>query len=113
MPKLVVLLLLLGVRQNLIGLGGLLEFILRCGVAGILVGVELNRKLAVCLFNLLGRASSGYSQYGVVIALTRGISFLGLRRPWHIELFYRPRGSPSRAHPRRNLLKLQKGRGRW
>ena len=67
--ELVVVAALVGVAQDLVGLGGLLELLFRFLVAGILVGVELEGLLAVRLLDLFARGVLVHAQHFVVVAL--------------------------------------------
>ena len=66
-PKLVVNLPLLGIAQNIVGLGERLELLLRALVAGIDVGMVLARKFAERFANVLGRGGLLYAKGGVVV----------------------------------------------
>ena len=66
--ELVVLLTLLGVVQHLVSLGGLLECLLGCLVAGVAVGVVFDGQLAVGLLDVVFRGVLGDAQYLVVIS---------------------------------------------
>ena len=58
---------LVGIAENTIGFGGEFEFLLRFGVAGILVGMILHRHLAVgALERLLGHRAI-HSQHFVIV----------------------------------------------
>lgn len=67
--KLVVLLALLRVVEHVVGLGGLLEFLLGRRVARVAVGVILDGELAVGLLDVGLRGVLGEAQYLVVVSL--------------------------------------------
>ena len=72
--KLVVAGALIGVAEHIISLGSLLEFLLGSFFLGIafallLVGVVLNRQLAIGLFQVIGRGVLIHAQHLVVISL--------------------------------------------
>ena len=66
---LVVALALVGVREDRVGLGGLLELLLGLLVPGVLVRVELHGQLAVGLLDLVEGGFFAYAQYFIVVAL--------------------------------------------
>ena len=70
----VVLLALLGVAEDVVRLGDLLEALLGLLVAGVLVGVVLARELAVRLLDLVGRGLALDAEHLVVV-------LCGHRRP--------------------------------
>jgi hypothetical protein len=53
MPELIVSSTLFGVRKNLVGFGGLFEFVDRVGVSLIRIRVVLHGQLSICLSNLI------------------------------------------------------------
>ena len=57
------------VGQHLEGSGSLLESVSRLGVARVLVGMELDGQLAVCVGYLRAAGAAFHSQHLVVIAL--------------------------------------------
>jgi hypothetical protein len=67
-PEPVVALALLGIGEDLVGGGGLLELGLSLGVAGVPVGVVLEGLLAVGLLDLLRAGRARHAQHLVVIA---------------------------------------------
>lgn len=77
MSELVVALTFFVVAEDVIGLGGLLEFLLSFFVAGILVGVIFDSKLAVGLLYLFGRRILCHTEHFIVIAflIHTGFSF--------------------------------------
>ena len=51
------------VAQNLIGQGDFRKFLLRLGVARVLVGMEFFGELTECLFHLVGRSRLGHAKH--------------------------------------------------
>ena len=65
MAPLVIFCTLVGVAQYIVGFGSFLEFLLGFLVAGILVGVILQRQLTVSFFKLIGGGVFLYTEYFV------------------------------------------------
>ena len=59
----------LGIREDLIGVGGLLELLLGLGIVSVDVGVELPREPAECLLDLAIGGVPLDAQHLVVVAL--------------------------------------------
>ena len=59
---------LVGVAQYIVGFGSFLEFLLGFLVAGILVGVILQRQFTVSFFKLIGGGVFLYTEYFVIIS---------------------------------------------
>ena len=85
---------LVGIRQHVVGLRGLLEFLLGLLVPGVLVGVVLDGRLAVCLLYFVSVSVFLDAQHFVVIPLLCHDSTL-LQRLWRSEAPARPACSPS------------------
>ena len=82
MPKLIVTLALLVVRQHLVCLRRLLELGLGLFIARVAVGMVLHGKFAVCGLYLVRTSRLGYAKYLVIVSLIRhcAISPLSLCR---------------------------------
>ena len=72
MTKTVIAGALVGVAQNVIGLGRALEILFCLRIIGIVVRVILEGKLAVCLFDLVVASAAANAQHLVVIKLHHG-----------------------------------------
>src|SRR5262249_36158653 len=72
---------LVGVSENLAGLLGFLEALLRILVVGIAVGVILHRQAAVSLLDLCFCGCFGYVEYLVVIAFRHALLKPDLETP--------------------------------
>ena len=72
MAELIVALALLGVGEDLICLGGLLELLGRVLVALVAVGVVLHREFAIGLLDIVGRCVAGDAKHLVVVAFLLG-----------------------------------------
>ena len=62
-----------GVAENVVGFGGLLEFLFRLGIVRIVVGMILERQLSVGVLDLVVRSISGDAQNFIIIALTHEV----------------------------------------
>ena len=112
---------LLLVGEDLVRLGGLLELLLRRGVARVLVRVELQGHLPITLLDFLDRGLALDGQDLVIIALGRrhrhGISTRGTvvrRRHWaSLEYHSHPRSATTRnGRDRRGRREVSPVRGR-
>jgi len=62
---------LLGVGEDLIGLAALFEFLFRAMIAGVAIGVELHRQLAIGRLEFLIRGGADHAEYFVIISFHR------------------------------------------
>ena len=100
---------LLGIAQHLVGLGGFLEALLGGLVAGIAVGVVLQRDLAVGLLDLVGAGAAADAQDFVVVALSppHRISAARIQKPSpSVEEGFCERLTPTRVRDRAGRYSL-------
>ncbi len=91
----VVALALVGVREDAVGLRRFLELLLRLGIAGVAVGMQLQCELAVGRFDVRGRGGLGDAEDLVIVALG-GLCHGRLLR--HSALSTQPSVRPRLAH---------------